>query len=83
MAPTQPACAYVGSSPMAPVAMPMIATVHSSVVRRPSRSPMCPKIAAPIGRTTNASAIVEKDARVSPNSPSGSKNSGPRKKAEK
>ncbi len=48
-----------GSRPIAPVATPMMPTVHSSVVRRPSRSPMWPKMIAPIGRTTNASAIVE------------------------
>ncbi len=36
-----------------------------------------------MGRTTNASAIVRNDVSVAPNSPSGEKKSGPRKKAEK
>ena len=44
---------------------------------------MWPKIAAPIGRTMNASAIVENAASWAPNSPSGSKKSGPMKNAEK
>ena len=44
---------------------------------------MWPNSAAPIGRTMNAMAIVEKAASCPPNSPSGSKNSGPMKNAEK
>ena len=35
-----------------------------SVLRRPIRSPTWPKMIAPIGRTTNAIAIVRKEARV-------------------
>ena len=68
---------------MRPVATPMMPTVQSSVARRPSRSPMWPKITAPIGRTMNASAIVENAASWPPKLPSGSKKSGPMKNAEK
>lgn len=61
----------------------MIPTVHSRVARRPIRSPRCPKISAPTGRITKETAMVEKEARVAPAGPSGSKNSGPTKNAEK
>ena len=44
---------------------------------------MWPKITAPIGRTMNASAIVENAASWPPKLPSGSKKSGPMKNAEK
>lgn len=44
---------------------------------------MCPKISAPTGRITNETAIVLKEASVAPAAPSGSKNSGPTKNAEK
>lgn len=44
---------------------------------------MCPKISAPTGRITKDTAMVLKEASVAPAAPSGSKNSGPTKNAEK
>ena len=82
-APTQPAWSNVGSTPMSAVATPIIVIVTMSTVRRPMRSPRWPKMIAPIGRITNATPIVASAARFAPTGPSGSKKSGPAKKAEK
>src|SRR5258708_26045926 len=46
------------------VETPMVISAVTSVVLRPTRSPKCPKIAAPIGRATKASANVASDCRV-------------------
>jgi hypothetical protein len=68
---------------MRPVATPIIVTVMMSVLRRPIRSPSCPNTMAPSGRATKPSAFVRNAARKPPKTPSGSKNSGPRKNAER
>ena len=45
-----------GSRPTTPEAMPIISSVTTSVVLRPTRSPQYPKIAAPMGRAANPTA---------------------------
>jgi len=46
------------------VEMPMVMSAVTRVVLRPTRSPKCPKIAAPMGRATKASAKVASDCSV-------------------
>src|ERR1700704_5823432 len=46
------------------VQIPMVISAVTSVVLRPTRSPKCPNIAAPMGRATKASANVASDCRV-------------------
>ena len=45
-----------GSTPTSALAIPIISSVTMSVALRPSRSPQCPKIAAPTGRAANPTA---------------------------
>ena len=59
-----PICPCVGSSPMANVATPMIRSVRTRIVLRPSRSPKWPKIMLPNGRAKKPTAKVLKAARV-------------------
>ena len=59
-----PMLAYVGSTPIATVEMPIVRSAATSVVLRPMRSPKWPKSAEPIGLARNAIANVASDARV-------------------
>lgn len=54
----------VGSTPIRNVAVPMRSRVVTSVALRPTRSPMCPKIAAPTGRAAKPTNSVLNDKRV-------------------
>lgn len=55
-----PATSYVGSRPNAMVLPLISSTEATSAVRRPKRSPMCPKTIAPAGRTTEPRARMAK-----------------------
>ena len=59
-----PIAAYVGRKPIAAVAIPVRAIVTISVSRRPTRSPMWPKIRPPIGRATKPIAKVANESSV-------------------
>lgn len=59
-----PICPCVGSSPMANVATPMIRSVRTRIVLRPSRSPKWPKIMPPTGLKKNPTPNVAKAASV-------------------
>ena len=59
-----PIVAAPGTRPTVRVDRPMISRVAIRVDLRPSRSPKCPKNAAPIGRDRNAAAKVAIDATV-------------------
>ena len=48
--------AYVGSSPIAKVATPIISSETTSIFLRPTRSPKCPNTTPPSGRATKPSA---------------------------
>ena len=65
-APSQPACAYVGQQADEAGGDAHDADGPEQRRARPIRSPMCPKIAAPMGRTTNATPIVANAASVPP-----------------
>ena len=67
--------AYVGSTPIATVEMPIVSSAATSVVLRPMRSPKWPKSAEPIGRARNAIANVASDARVADAGSEAGKNS--------
>ena len=49
---------------MAAVDRPVRAIVTTRVRRRPTRSPMCPKISPPSGRATNPTANVANESSV-------------------
>ena len=51
-----PIVAYVGSTPIRTLAMPISSSVEISVALRPIRSPQWPKIAAPTGRAAKPTA---------------------------
>ena len=51
-----PMVAYVGSRPIAKVAMPIIIRATTSIFLRPTRSPKWPKTTPPSGRATKPSA---------------------------
>ena len=59
-----PMVAAPGTRPTPTVDRPMISNVAIRVCLRPSRSPKCPKTAAPTGRETKATPNVAKDAMV-------------------
>ena len=60
-----PMVSYVGRQPTSTVEMPISSSVMTSDTRRPSLSPMCPKMMPPSGRTRNATAKVANAAAVS------------------
>jgi len=49
---------------MANVETPIISRVSTSIFLRPTRSPKCPMITAPIGRATYATPKVASESRV-------------------
>ncbi|KAF1051186.1 MAG: hypothetical protein GAK34_01604 [Delftia tsuruhatensis] len=53
-----PICACVGSRPIRKVDTPMIISVTTRMLLRPTRSPKCPKITPPSGRVTKPTAKV-------------------------
>jgi hypothetical protein len=52
----KPIVAVLGNMPTSADEMPMTSSVTISVALRPTRSPQCPKIAAPTGRAANPTA---------------------------
>jgi hypothetical protein len=67
--------AYVGSTPMVTVEIPIVSRAATSVVLRPTRSPKCPNTAEPTGLARNAIANVASDASVADAGSDAGKNS--------
>ena len=72
-----PICERVGSRPIAVVAPPITSMVRTRERLRPTRSPMCPKMMAPGGRTMYPTARVPSAATVATSGDRLLKNSGP------